>query len=62
MVNEYNGKNSKQGGNELCNAIHENIGVSPVDNQSVFNVGGHIDLFIWGLTSLSTLYRSYHDG
>ena len=20
------------------------------------------DLFIWGLTSLSTLYRSYHDG
>ena len=21
-----------------------------------------VDLFIWGLTSLSTLYRSYHDG
>ena len=21
-----------------------------------------IDLFIWGFTSLSTLYRSYHDG
>ena len=21
-----------------------------------------IDLFIWGLTSLSTLFRSYHDG
>ena len=22
----------------------------------------HIDLFIWGFTSLSTLYRSYQDG
>ena len=23
---------------------------------------GTVDLFIWGFTSLSTLYRSYHDG
>ena len=22
----------------------------------------YLDLFIWGFTSLSTLYRSYHDG
>ena len=24
--------------------------------------GARIYLFIWGFTSLSTLYRSYHDG
>ena len=25
-------------------------------------IAKRLDLFIWGLTSLSTLYRSYHDG
>ena len=27
-----------------------------------FNVTVFINLFIWGFTSLSTLYRSYYDG
>ena len=38
----------------LLNLIvaHESFNVNTVDS----------DLFIWGFTSLSTLYRSYHDG
>ena len=28
----------------------------------VHYINMHVYLFIWGFTSLSTLYRSYHDG
>ena len=31
-------------------------------NQNCFGISLYIYLFIWGFTSLSTLYRSYHDG
>ena len=39
-------------------------GVFQLINKEKFNVNPlcWICLFIWGLTSLSTLYRSYHDG
>ena len=43
FVNEYKGRISQQGGNESCINIHENISVKSVDNQGVFNVGGHTD-------------------
>ena len=33
-----------------------------LNNMSKLNFDPLIDLFIWGFTSLSTLYRSYHDG
>ena len=43
--------------------------VTDVDNQNDFEIQGYqptfvllIYLFIWGFTSLSTLYRLYHDG
>ena len=40
-MNKYRGRISQQGGNESCIPIHENISVKSVDNQGVFNVGGH---------------------
>ena len=37
----------------------ESLTFEDVDNLHDYS---DIDLFIWGFTSLSTLYRSYHDG
>ena len=41
-----------------------NLGVDTISNytQNTYDNSVIIYLFIWGFTSLSTLYRSYHDG
>ena len=35
---------------------------SPAHELFLLPIGLFVYLFIWGFTSLSTLYRSYHDG
>ena len=43
---------------------HNGLGANGMSSICLFNLFIYLGfyLFIWGFTSLSTLYRSYHDG